>query len=349
MKIAYHAINGVGLGHLARLFSIAVAVDSRAPAQQLFVTSSRSPETVIGSRFPSVRILDTPDAPNLGKDQITMLVQNTICEFRPDAVVFDMHFSRSIVRAIAPSICCILVLRLCKPEYIDDLQRAGLLGLFDEIIFAEDFEVVKKYMGGCVELLAELNVRFVGGIVRPEIYARQSTAKDGTILVTGGGGGLKEQHSIFFERALGAAKEVARKTRRRVVIVPGPYSDLHIPNEDAVLWSPKGALYERMASADLVVSCCGYNTCNELLAVGASFVAVSLEHRFEDQAMRCAYLSAEYGVPVLPYQAELSRYVKAIEVGLRRPGREPVIFSGAERAAEEICRLARAQSTAISL
>lgn len=101
MKVAFHAINGVGLGHVVRVVSLAEEMRALVPDVQLLVlTNARDTSLLAGAQLDHVQLPPRLVEPHADPDRVRTALPEPIEEaaltaaldvFAPDLVVFDTH------------------------------------------------------------------------------------------------------------------------------------------------------------------------------------------------------------------------------------------------------------------
>jgi predicted glycosyltransferase len=95
-RFLFYAVNGLGLGHVTRLLSIARALKRLSPeAEVLFLTSSEADHVIYREGFAAVKLPSKTIRERCGlrKGSYLKLVQtvtwNTLAAFDPDVLVVD--------------------------------------------------------------------------------------------------------------------------------------------------------------------------------------------------------------------------------------------------------------------
>ena len=214
MKVAFHAINGVGLGHLVRAIAIAKEIRALVPAAELLVlTNARDTTMLTEARLDHVRFpprLDEPHAdPARVHDALPRRLEEaaflaTLAAFAPSLVVFDTHPPLGIAsRLAAMGARAVLVQRELRPEALRAFVASGAPLLFDRIVVPhEPGEVDLASYDGAPAVL-------VGPIVRGLAKSRAKRTA-GTRVVALGGGGGQPVDSARFVRAVADAHHLAR-------------------------------------------------------------------------------------------------------------------------------------------
>lgn len=284
MKVAFHAINGVGLGHLVRTTTLARAMCSRAPGLEvLFLTNAGDVTLLEEAGFPYVRLPPRASEPHADPDRVRTALPDALEEvaleaalqaFAPDLVVFDTHAPMALVKRLAAR--TVLVLRELRPEALRGLDASA----FDRILVPHE--------PGEIDL--PFPATFVGPIVRALPRRRP---KPNTVVALAGGGG----QPVDAERYVRAVADAhcllrARRPALETTLVVGPYGV-------APPWTYPGLrvvraprdLAARLARAELVVSQAGYNAVAELRSLEKPAVLVPGHRKAEDQRLRARRLA----------------------------------------------------------
>ncbi len=98
MRVAFYAVNGLGLGHVTRLLSIARALRRLSPdVEVLFLTSSEADGVIYREGFAAVKLPSKTIREEVGLDKRRYLklaqtvTWNTLGVFDPDVLVVDTY------------------------------------------------------------------------------------------------------------------------------------------------------------------------------------------------------------------------------------------------------------------
>ncbi len=295
MRIVFHAINGVGLGHLVRTWCLAREVRAQHPgAAILFVTNTRDPQLLRDDGFDFVHLpprLSEPHADptrastGLPDDLDSLAVLAALEVFRPDLVVFDTHAPPGLVEATtALGARAVLVLRELRPDVMDRWLASPAAGAFDQLLVPHGEDEVTAALPDAVPVF------LVGPIVRPA----PAPADEGPdVLVVAGGGG----QPVEVERLLRAAADAhwlarARYPTLETTLVAGPGLRRLPTYPGLTVRRPGSDVPALMAAAKVVVAQAGYNTVAELRALRKPAILVPGHRRMEDQSARARRLVA---------------------------------------------------------
>ena len=296
MRIAFHAINGVGLGHLVRATSLALELRD---ADLLVVTNAGDPSLLRKHALDFVQLPPRSGEPHADPDRCLSALPEALEEavllatfdaFAPDLVVFDTHAPRRIVRALAErGIRSVLVLRELRPEALAAFVASGAANAFVRILVPHEPGEVD------LAVLAGHPVLAVGPIVRA-LPTPSRPATPHVVALAGGGG--QPVDAARYVRAVADAHLLARARfpKLTTTLVTGPYGAAPERIEGfaglTVLRSPAD-LEELLADASLVVSQAGYNAVAEIRALRKASVLVPGHRKSEDQHARATRLVRE--------------------------------------------------------
>ncbi len=325
MKILFYAINGVGLGHVNRTLAIAKEIRKLSPkAHIMFVTNSQFPDLIEKANFPYIKLPIFEGDP-LTKDMTRYipylvnekLIEATLYDYEPDAVVYDTHFPFGTVKKASEfNVKNILILRKLKNKVLDDYIKQ--FKHFDLIVLAHseqeflDMKVSKQL----IQKIKNKGIVFVGPIIRkPENIEPNYNLNKFNILVTAGGGGWNDSKK-FVEICLKVCKKIVNKNKNiNCYIITGPlyrWNINHIKNNNIIIKSFEPKLIDLMQKCDLVVSQAGYNVCNEIMLTKTPAIIISRKDPLEDQRERAKWLS-EKGVAITINTLNEKTLTEAIE------------------------------------
>jgi radical SAM protein with 4Fe4S-binding SPASM domain len=324
MKVAFHTINGVGLGHVVRAVTLASEMRELVPGIELLVLTNARDTSLIaraGLDFVKLppRLSGEPHTdPERARTSLPEPLEEAalvaaLATFRPDLVVFDTHAPTRLVReATALGARTVLVLRELRRDALRTFAASPVSRAFDRIVVPHEPGEMD------LEPLAALPVVLVGPIVRSLQPAgdrapndvvtsgardRRSRVASGPLVVATAGGGGQPVDARRYLRAVADAHLLARARfpTLETVLVTGPYGE---PPTGVDRYSGLTVLRstpelgELLARATLVVSQAGYNAVAELRALGKPAVLVPGYRKAEDQRARALRL-ARAGAAVL--------------------------------------------------
>lgn len=343
MKIALHAINGVGLGHLVRTLSIAHEIVRLAPATEiLFLTNARDTTLLDRAAFDYVQFPPRLAEPHADPDRVERALPEpledaammaALTTFAPDLVVFDTHAPAAVVRALpAIGARAVLVLRELRPDALRAFAASAIADAFDRIVVPHEAGEIDATP------LAHLPTEHVGPIVRLPLRSddegRLPRADVPRVLAMAGGGG-QPIDAARYVRAVADAHLLARAVvpSLETVLVTGPYGS---PPPDASIYAGLTVLATtddlgaRLAQATVVVSQAGYNAVAEIRALRKAAVFVPGHRKAEDQRTRATRLVRAGAAAIAKPEA------RAIADRLLRLLTDPARRAAMERAHDEI-------------
>lgn len=357
MRVAFYAVNGLGLGHVTRLLSIARALRRlHSELEVLFLTSSEADNVVYREGFAAVKLPSKSIREQVGlqKARYLKLVQtvtwSTLSAFDPDVLVVDTYPTGSFDELIP-------VLRWRQKnvfvfrEQRTDAAGAGLLQatlpLYDSIIVPHD----EPSAVGAVPEPAKL--RAVGPILireRHELPTREAarrslglSADEKLVYASFGGGGDPDG-----VRALALTHEVvSAMPGHRLVVGVGPLMRQDLPElPGATLLTGRYPALDFLPAFDAAVTAAGYNAVHELLFAQVPSVFVPFPRVLDDQERRAHDIQAAgAGVAVAPLTREaLTKALRQVldsgrRKELQKAAQRLVPRNGAEKAARVILEL----------
>ena len=307
MRIAFHAINGVGLGHLVRVTAIAEEVRALDPEGAILVlTNAGDTSTLSRAGFDFVRFPPSLAEPHADPDRVRRALPAplehaalaaALDAFGPDLVVFDTHAPLALARhAAAIGARAVLVQRELRPEAFAAFLASAAPATFDRIVVPHD--------PGEVDLrgTAHLPVTVTGPVVR-RLDTKLPRGQRAPMVVMMAGGGGQPVHARRFLRAAADAHILARARipELTTLLVAGPYGEVPDHLRGVPGLSVTGACAELpayLARAELLVSQAGYNSVAEIRALEKPAILVPGRRKAEDQAARARRL-CEGGAAVM--------------------------------------------------
>ncbi len=295
VKILFHAVNGVGLGHVARLSWVARYLRAVSPKLSCAAVSS-SPLARQWFAPPCDHVpcdLLEPDAHVEG-------VRAVVERIDPDVVVFDTRWPAGVPEWLAArGVRRILVLRAQAPDRMTRVATEAA-SRFDAVLLPHTPDELRFYYDADLTLSTLLGTTpfdAVGPIARVDDGGR---ARPAAVLFTVGAGGnylagLKRTDEVaaLVELYADAAALLRARGIERLDLVVGPM----LPPLDLPRVAPLGAVrrldcHVLMSPNTVVVSRGGYNTSWEAIAAAAKLVVASSQSAVEDVEARCRYFAA---------------------------------------------------------
>ena len=355
MRIAYYAINGVGLGHLARTVAIAKALGADRH-EHLFLTSSPAVEILRREglpfvQFPSDALVSSKALPLKDKTYsrvLAGLVGVTLNHFDPHVLVVDtVPFGVRNELAIATTAARRSAFVLRERGGIDPATAAAI-NAYDLVIMPHDGPGVPQGIDADkVEHVGAIVLGGAGGM-RDKVRARQALGLGGadkpTVGVAFGGGGDPNCSELLAWAARAAGRHPAFHFALSVPpLLRGAPPAALPPNASIVTRSP---LADVWSAFDFAISAAGYNSTNELLRAGVPAIFVPLERPLDDQfarARRCVENGA--ALQAVAFDDESldlaigSMESEAFRATMSDAARGSIVANGAENAAQALNRL----------
>lgn len=355
MRAVFYAVNGLGLGHVTRLLSIARALKRQvADAEVLFVTTSEANQVITREGFAAVKVPSKSLREKVGlhRSRYLRLVQSVtwsaISAFDPDVLVVDTYPSGSFDELLP-------VLRWRqKNVFVFREQREEAAGspLMQATLPLYDLVLVPHASAGAVGRVPEpAKLRAVGPILirekdelptRAAARERLGLSPNGrTLYLSFGGGGEPE-----LQRALDDSLTALQPLDLELVVGAGPLS--HVRNPRVKFLPDVYPALDVLPAFDAGLCAAGYNTVHEALFAGLPSVFVPFTRVLDDQQARArAVEQAGAGRMVQSLSAaELLPAVKSVLDPERRAGflaamKKWVPENGATAAAKAILEVAR--------
>lgn len=359
MRVAFYAVNGLGLGHVTRLLSIARALRRLVPGVEvLFLTSSEADGVIYREGFAAVKLPSKTIREEVGLDKRRYLklaqtvTWNTLSAFEPDVLVVDTYPTGSfeeLIPVLRWKQKSVFVFREQREEAASAALMQATLPLYDAIIVPHaDARVV-----GPVPEPAKL--RAVGPILireRAELPTADEArrrlgvgAEERLVYASFGGGGDPEGAA-----ALALTAEVLRGLAgHRLVVGSGPLQKGRPPVvPGALVVSGVYPALDFLPAFDVAVTAAGYNAVHELCFAGVPSVLVPFARVLDDQekrALEVEQAGAGRAVPVLTKDALRAALTAVLEPATRRAMAKAALAfvpkNGAEAAAKVIVDVQR--------
>jgi UDP:flavonoid glycosyltransferase YjiC (YdhE family) len=359
VRAVFYAVNGLGLGHVTRLLSIARAMRRQAPGTEvLFLTSSEADNVIYREGFAAVKLPSKTirEQCGLSRSSYLKMVQtvtwNAISAFDPDVLVVDT-FPTGSFEELLP------VLRWRQRNvfvFREQREQAASSPLLQATLRLYDLVLIPHEDAARVGPVPEpQKVRAVGPILireRDELPSREVARRalglpeEGTLLYASFGGGGDPEGA----RALALTAQVARELPGvQLVVGAGPLlrEEPPVSAEGARVLTGRYPALDFLPAFDAAVTAAGYNSVHELLYAGIPSVIVPFERGLDDQEKRAReVVEAGAGLACMPLTREgLTRAVREVlapDVRQRLSGaaRLRVRTNGAASAARAILELA---------
>lgn len=349
-KIAYYAINGTGLGHLTRLMSIAFSLRELEPeVHQLFLTNAKFLNPLQELNFPYIALpasdIDPVVTPN--RQQVTLdkrtnltILYDAVKNYSPDLLILDTHFNQKWLRYIHQSLDVKLgmILRITSSDYLQNLLDQNILSCFGFIIIPHSEDFFNQFIlpSHRQQLKEKHQLVFTGDITRVHlpINLKSRLPNRPYILITAGAGGYIKVTKHLIEVCLEAAQKIIEQNPDWViVIIGGPYFDLPEELDKEILFLPQvNNLIPWLSNAKLVFTHSGYNTVNEILAVGVAAVCIPTWRKNENQEERILYWKKKRSLGLFYLGENVEKLVEIAYSQLAAHSPKPIQLKGARLA-----------------
>lgn len=360
VRALFYAVNGLGLGHVTRLLSIARALRRQAPdAEVLFVTSSEASQVIAREGFAAVKVPSKSlrEQVGLSRTRYLRVVQSVtwaaISGFDPDVLVVDTYPSGSFDELLP-------VLRWRQKNvfvFREQREEAAAAPLMQATLPLYDLVLVPHLRPEAVGPVPEPHkLRAVGPILlreRDELPSRAQarerlglSAQARVLYVSFGGGGEPELRRAL-EDTLATVKATFGETLE-VVVGAGPLARtaaLAPALKVQHLHDVYPAL-DVLPAFDAAVCAAGYNSVHEALFAGLPSVFIPFTRVLDDQHTRAQGVEAAGAGRFVCSPRELGPALKAVLAteaapGLRAAMQRLVPHNGATAAAAALLELCR--------
>ncbi len=301
LSLVSYAVNGSGLGHVARQVAIhrwlrRYASFAGVATQHWFLTTSEADtwlwhEGFAAFKLPSKSVVEAAGVPKLSYLALAkQWIWHSLALLRPDLLIVDTFPNGSFQELLGALDLCkqrALVLRPVKADFAQQAAFRAVASLYDRVIVPASAD------DGIAELgLDPRRVAFTGPIMRAERFelrprgeARQAlgVADDARcVLVSAGGGGDASAEQLFQR----TAEQLAADPRLHLVLAAGPLFRGTPRRGPRLTWWTEPGLGEYLLGVDAAVCAAGFNTAHELLFAGVPTVFVPQDKIADDQAAR---------------------------------------------------------------
>jgi UDP-N-acetylglucosamine--N-acetylmuramyl-(pentapeptide) pyrophosphoryl-undecaprenol N-acetylglucosamine transferase len=332
--LLFYAINGIGMGHLVRLLSIARSVRTRLTSETVsgdifFATTSDADYLLSESAFPAFKFPSEKVARAAGLNAVKYgrigcsTSQRLLECLSPDILVVDTEPFGTFGEFLPyPNFdvfehCrfSVFVYRPVKKTISDTPQFQRALGKYTSILVPESPENGSVF----ISEKDQHKLKFVGPIIsitRNERIDRSVALQNlglptscTVIYVTTGGGGHKDAElciTTVCER-LSGFKDV------EILLAPGPLYHGSIPRAQNVRVLRQFSKADVFSAAHIAISAAGYNTYNELMHFGIPTIFIPFSYAGDDQhgrAMRAVNAGAAACVSLQEVKTRLGNIIE---------------------------------------
>lgn len=303
LSVVSYAVNGSGLGHVARQVAIhrwlrRYAAFLGVHTQHWFLTTSEADtwlwhEGFAAFKLPSKSVIEEAGIGKLGYLALAkQWIWHSLALLRPDLLIVDTFPNGSFHELIGALDLCrhkALVLRPVKDELAQQPAFRAMVGLYDRVVVpeaAEDHPRLASRLG-----LDPRRLACVGPVMRCERWematrtaARRTLGVEAPrcVLVSAGGGGDETAASLF----AAVEKLFAQDPEVHLVFAAGPLFRGPARRGPRITWWTGPGLAEQLAGVDAAICAAGFNTVHELLFAGVPTVFVPQTKIADDQAAR---------------------------------------------------------------
>ncbi len=359
MRVVFYAVNGLGLGHVTRLLSIARALRRLSPdVEVLFLTSSEADGVIFREGFAAVKLPSKTVREEVGLERrrylklVQTVTWNTLSAFEPDVLVVDTYPTGSFEELIP-------VLRWKQKNvfvFREQREAAAQAPLLQATLPLYDAVIVPHTDARAVGPVPEPHkLRAVGPILireraelptRDEARRRLGLGPDERVVYASFGGGGDPEGAT----ALALTAEVVQSLGGlRLVVGSGPLQRKGPPVvPGAMVVSGIYPALDLLPAFDVAVTAAGYNAVHELCFAGVPAVLVPFERVLDDQEQRARMVDgagAGRAVPVLTREALTAALRELLEPATRKAMAKAasalVPKNGAEAAARVLLEVTR--------
>jgi UDP-N-acetylglucosamine--N-acetylmuramyl-(pentapeptide) pyrophosphoryl-undecaprenol N-acetylglucosamine transferase len=290
-RILFYAINGVGLGHVARLSVVANAIGRAHPDLDLCFHSN-SPAA--GSFFdcPGTIDLAAASSPASQYALTSQAFERAVAEHAPDLIVCDTHWPEKL-NAMRRSMRRAIVLRMPDAGYAAKVM-AFATETFDAVVLPHSRAAIDEWLvpdPAACPFMDHPAVQIVGPLARVATVHAMRSAR--VLFLLGGGGEYEGAPPV--ESLVARLHNVATHLRRcgvRSQIVQGPFMKFEVPPGPWDILRTYD-VPEYIDERTVVVARPSYNSCAEAVAAGARLVIVGENNGYHEDAVgRAKWLEA---------------------------------------------------------
>lgn len=301
LSLVSYAVNGSGLGHVARQVAIhrwlrRYASFAGVATQHWFLTTSEADtwlwhEGFAAFKLPSKSVVEAAGVPKLSYLALAkQWIWHSLALLRPDLLIVDTFPNGSFQELLGALDLCkqrALVLRPVKADIAQQAAFRAVAGLYDRVIVPASADEGVAELG-----LEPRRVAFTGPIMRAERFELRSRAEARQalgvsddarcVLVSAGGGGDASAEQLFRT----VTELLADDPRLHLVLAAGPLFRGTPRRGPRLTWWTEPGLGEQLAGVDAAICAAGFNTAHELLFAGVPTVFVPQDKVADDQAAR---------------------------------------------------------------
>jgi UDP-N-acetylglucosamine--N-acetylmuramyl-(pentapeptide) pyrophosphoryl-undecaprenol N-acetylglucosamine transferase len=359
-RLLFYAVNGLGLGHVTRLLSIARKVRDIEPhCEIVFLTSSEADNVIYREGFAAFKIpsrnirLSSGIRPVTYARMVQTVTMNLVASLHPHLLVVDT-FPAGMIQELLPCLRWDL-----RKAFVYREQRLSVAAdpVFQNTLKLYDLCIVPHLKNDVEMILPEgLEIVWAGPIIirdntetlsREEGRKRIGAPSDIPLLyVTFGGGGDTEADEIREKIIPHLAGLDTPLGKLHLAVTNGPLHRGEIPRGPYILPIFEYPIAEIYPAFDGAISAAGYNTVMELMHHKIPSILIPFERHVDDQGLRAKW-ALEHNAAILTdinnreelIHAALKILDPKVAQSLCRNAGELVPENGAMNAAQAIIRL----------
>lgn len=359
MRVAFYAVNGLGLGHVTRLLSIARALRRLRPdVEVLFLTSSEADGVIYREGFAAVKLPSKTIREEVGLDKRRYLklaqsvTWNTLAAFEPDVLVVDtypMGSFEELIPVLRWKQRNVFVFREQRPEAAAAPLLQATLPLYDAVVVPH---LGVEAVGPVPEphklhAVGPILIRERGELpTRDEARRRLGLGLDERVVYASFGGGGDPDGRVALEVTAEAVRALAG---HRLVVGAGPLFRGGPPVvPGALVVAGVYPALDVLPAMDVAVTAAGYNAVHELCLAGVPAVLVPFARVLDDQGKRASEVAAAgagralHALEARPLAAALREVLEpATRKAMAKAAAALVPKNGAEAAARVILEVTR--------
>ncbi|MEW6283808.1 MAG: hypothetical protein AB1758_34670, partial [Candidatus Eremiobacterota bacterium] len=302
LRIVNYAVNGAGVGHLARLVAVnrwlrRYAAYAGARAEIYFLTSSEAEGLLFSERFAGFKLPSKTVVTESGIDKPTYLalakqwVWHSLGLLRPDLLVVDTFPRGSFGELLSALDLCrqrAFIYRPVKDDFSNRPDFQAMLPLYDAVLVpdAKDQARVKvpDEVRSRLHYFGPVAMREPGELLsREEARERLGIPPDRlAVYCTAGGGG-----DAGAEATLGTlCRRLEDDPGLHLVVAAGPLYRGRTFFGERITWLRQWGTAELLPGCDMAIAAAGYNTCCELWLAGIPALFLPQEKIADEQERR---------------------------------------------------------------
>ncbi len=359
-RLLFYAVNGLGLGHVTRLLSIARKVRDIEPhCEIVFLTSSEADNVIYQEGFAAFKIpsrnirLSSGIRPVTYARMVQTVTMNLVASLHPHLLVVDT-FPAGMIQELLPCLRWDL-----RKAFVYREQRSSVAAdpVFQNTLKLYDLCIVPHLKTDVKMIIPEgLEVVWAGPIIirdntetlsRAEGRKRLGAPSDIPLFyVTFGGGGDTEANGVREKIISNLAGLDTPQGKLHLAVTNGPLHRGDIPRGPYIIPVFDYPIAEIYPAFDGAVSAAGYNTVMELMHHKIPAIFIPFERQVDDQELRSKWALEHKAGILIDFNNREELIQAALEIldpnvsqSMRHNAGELVPENGAMNAAQAIIRL----------